>query len=794
MKTTNKNNRWILLAALFIWGSSGMGQKSESDVETIYYGMEIDGVICGYTESSKKLINENGKEWLQVNDESIQKLTVLGQNVDITMSNNYKIDPETGRYFFCERNYSNGSITLQSTTKVEGDKVFFISNQEDETRELDLSDGVILESPIELKHLVTDFIKGNIKKKTYKVLDDMEGEILNKEYKFIRTEEVELLDKFYTSTVIEEFDKTSGSKKTYWIDNLSGLPLKLEFSSRTIYLTDASVKNNIEVADYNNLLLGKVDTIIPNIQGLTYLKVVANIQSEGEWITVESLNFPGQKFIGTVTENLIEGVFEIESVRYDGTNAPGFPFDYPIPDSMQKNIEPETLIESDHPDLIAEAKSITKNATNSWDAATSLCKWVADNVLGAIPGGTSAINTYITREGECASHSRLLIAFCRAMNIPARLSTGCFYTTYYGGSFCQHVWTEVFMGDAGWIAVDAAIVEYDFVDAGHIRLGKFTTFHPKEMKILEYRIGDETEVKDDIHEKYRDLIGKYTFTENNRIFEIYYENSSLTVKLPNDMVLALNDADENGLYYPKMSRQLNFRFDEDISGDVFAMWLQQLVPIPKKAEQDSIPENVPEELKPYIGKYFFAQANIEINVWENNGDLYINDPFTKSDLIIQQNIENDKWKLNTTNHEISFGKDKNGKVNQLVYYKNGFLHKGEPVSAIIDRIIEESGIEEGLKKYYDLKSNPCDEILFSEASVNHLGHKYLRAEENTTAIEIFKLNAKEYPDSWNVYDSLGEAYMKNGDNKLAIKNYKKSIKLNPENTGGEEMLAKLKNE
>ncbi|MBI9036586.1 MAG: hypothetical protein JEY97_00515 [Bacteroidales bacterium] len=791
MKTTNKPYKWVLLVSLIFLSYSGMCQQSENDVETLYYGIEIDGVICGYNEYSKKLINENGKDWLQVNNEIIQKLTILGQNVEISISSIYKFDPETGKYFYCDRNFSNGSIKIHSTTEVKGDKAFFTSNIDDETKELDLSEGVILESPIELKHIVNDFIKGDKKEKTYKVLDDMKGEIFDKEYKFIRTEEIEFLDKIYTSTVIEELDKTAGSKKTYWLDNLSGLPLKLEFSGRTIYLTDASVKNNIEIADYNNLLFGKVDTIISNIQGLTYLNAEAIIQSEGEWITVESLNFPGQKFVGTVTENLIEGVFEIEPVHYDGTNAPGFPFDYPLPDSLQKNIEPETLIESDHPDLIAEAKDITKNATNSWDAATSLCKWVAENVKGAIPGGTSAINTYYTREGECASHSRLLVAFCRAMKIPARLSAGCMYTTYHGGSFCQHVWTEVFMGDAGWIAVDAATFEYDFVDAGHIRLGKFTTFHPKEMKIHEYRIGDETKEEDAIPEKYMDLVGKYTLIENSRVFELFFENKSLSVKLPNEMVLALNDADENGLYYPKMSRQINFRFDENISGDVSAMWLQQLVAVPKKAEQDSILENVSEKLKPFIGKYFFAQANIEINVWEDNGDLYINDPFTKSDLIIQQNSENDKWGINTTKHEISFGKDKNGEVNQLVYYQNIYLPKGELASTIIDEIIAKFGIEEGLKKYYDLKKIPCDDILFTETSINNLGHKYLTAGENSNAIEIFKLNVKEYPKSWNAYDSLGEAYMNNGEKRLARKNYKKSIRLNPENSHAKEMLTSL---
>lgn len=59
------------------------------------------------------------------------------------------------------------------------------------------------------------------------------------------------------------------------------------------------------------------------------------------------------------------------------------------------------------------------------------------------------------------------------------------------------------------------------------------------------------------------------------------------------------------------------------------------------------------------------------------------------------------------------------------------------------------------------------------------------------AIEIFKLNVKMYPQSANVYDSLGEAYMNDGQKELAIQNYKKSLELNPDNTNAKEMLKKL---
>jgi len=370
------------------------------------------------------------------------------------------------------------------------------------------------------------------------------------------------------------------------------------------------------------------------------------------------------------------------------------------------------------------------------------------------------------------------------------------YTTYYQGSFGQHAWTEIFMGDAGWIAVDATAEEIDYVDAGHIRLGELNSFMPLEMKILEYKIGgrEMSEVDNIVPDKYTDLIGKYSIIEYNRIFEILFTEGSLAVDIPRKSVLALHDADENGLYYPTATRQVNFCFDRADDGKVEAMWLQQVMPVSKKAEQEPVPENTPDNLQPYVGEYSFAAANIEIKVSNNNGELYMSDPFTSTDTKLELNEENGNWELAVSNNEISFEKDEDGKVNQLTYYQNIYLHKNVLVSNYVEETIEESGVEEGINKYYELKDTHNENCIFKELALNNLGYKLLQSDKTTEAIEVFKLNTEEYPDSWNVYDSLGEAYMKNGDKKLAIKSYKKSIKLNPENTGGEEMLAKLKSE
>ena len=82
-------------------------------------------------------------------------------------------------------------------------------------------------------------------------------------------------------------------------------------------------------------------------------------------------------------------------------------------------------------------------------------------------------------------------------------------------------------------------------------------------------------------------------------------------------------------------------------------------------------------------------------------------------------------------------------------------------------------------------------ITATEDFVNNCGYNQLNAGHIENAIGLFVENAKAHPNSYNAYDSLGEAYMKSGNTSLAIFNYKKSIKLNPHNEDGKKMLEKL---
>jgi predicted alpha/beta superfamily hydrolase len=82
-------------------------------------------------------------------------------------------------------------------------------------------------------------------------------------------------------------------------------------------------------------------------------------------------------------------------------------------------------------------------------------------------------------------------------------------------------------------------------------------------------------------------------------------------------------------------------------------------------------------------------------------------------------------------------------------------------------------------------------ITATEDFVNNCGYNQLNAGHIQNAISLFVANVKAHPNSYNAYDSLGEAYLKSGNTSLAIFNYKKSIELNPHNEEGKAILQKL---
>jgi len=121
-----------------------------------------------------------------------------------------------------------------------------------------------------------------------------------------------------------------------------------------------------------------------------------------------------------------------------------------------------------------------------------------------------------------------------------------------------------------------------------------------------------------------------------------------------------------------------------------------------------------------------------------------------------------EWK-----YEIMLKEDHGSVVHKSIYQGLEFVFSGLQISA------EEAKDLSSIQNYYSSLSEKFGfKITPPELLLNRLAYQVFLKKEFAHAIEILKANVSLYPNSDNVYDSLGEAYEGTGKLELAVKNYK----------------------
>lgn len=118
------------------------------------------------------------------------------------------------------------------------------------------------------------------------------------------------------------------------------------------------------------------------------------------------------------------------------------------------------------------------------------------------------------------------------------------------------------------------------------------------------------------------------------------------------------------------------------------------------------------------------------------------------------------------------------------------MPKASIASAVAEALTNQ-GIAAAKKSYGQLKKNETNKYQFGPAELNGLGYVLLRENRSKDALEVFKFNVELFPNTANVFDSLGEAYALTGNPKPAIESYKKALELDPTLASARSMLKKL---
>jgi len=138
--------------------------------------------------------------------------------------------------------------------------------------------------------------------------------------------------------------------------------------------------------------------------------------------------------------------------------------------NVEHYLKPEPLIESDAPEIRAEAEQAVRGATDDRGRAERLTRYV-NGLLDKKPTVSlpSAREVLRTKVGDCNEHTALFVAMARSIGMPARIAVGL---VFMHGAFYYHAWPEIYITEGGrgfWLPVDPTLNQYP-ADATHLRL------------------------------------------------------------------------------------------------------------------------------------------------------------------------------------------------------------------------------------------------------------------------------------------------------------------------------------
>jgi hypothetical protein len=168
------------------------------------------------------------------------------------------------------------------------------------------------------------------------------------------------------------------------------------------------------------------------------------------------------------------------------------------------------LSDYDHPSIKMKAKELTANEIGRLDKIKSLFHFVRDEIQFGFPpkwDNVKASETLQLRMGQCNTKATLLLALCKAADIPARIHTGLIDIEIMRGIFPSfafpflprsgsHSWMEIQMEDE-WKPIDSYINDKPLYEGALKKLqesGKTTGFSISRVKgesCCEFNFGEK---------------------------------------------------------------------------------------------------------------------------------------------------------------------------------------------------------------------------------------------------------------------------------------------------------------
>ena len=445
-----------------------------------YFSIKMNHKLIGYAVVHGEKVTRDGRALLRLKSETSLKVALLGKERSTLLDSETLIDPEMDRPISYRMTDTTNEVVRHIESEFRNRRARVWNYRQGDARgepvEIELPEGTVVLGSNNFAHwqlllkAATDRAADGVAKISVFLPDA--GQVDRLELTRGRVKDVSLADGT-RKCVSWRLGKANLQALTDAQTN-EFVRLELPGQQTTIELADESVVKLVRKSRAEEVLarhFAQSNVMFDDFLSVSALEAEIDLNVIGSGVANDSsvLTTTMQEFDGTKEAERINGTVSIHSVGYDGKDSPAFPMQSDVP-TLARWLGPSVYIESDHPSIVAKSAELTKGAKTRWDAVQAIGLWVYKEIAYTIADTPSARLALDKRKGDCGPHATLTVAMLRARGIPARLVGGLVYTPTFGGSFGQHAWVEVHMGNAGWIAIDPTTGEFRQLSATHVKL------------------------------------------------------------------------------------------------------------------------------------------------------------------------------------------------------------------------------------------------------------------------------------------------------------------------------------
>jgi hypothetical protein len=134
----------------------------------------------------------------------------------------------------------------------------------------------------------------------------------------------------------------------------------------------------------------------------------------------------------------------------------------------QTYTQPEQLVQSSAPEIVAEAQKMIQGAQGIHDMVLRIYSFVTSHVhYSSETEERGALWALANGTGDCSEYSYLFVALCRAVGVPARVNVGFGFQGSQESVVDGHMWAEYYLQGYGWVPVDPTWSVFDAIDEKH---------------------------------------------------------------------------------------------------------------------------------------------------------------------------------------------------------------------------------------------------------------------------------------------------------------------------------------